>query len=253
MTGRELPERLEELMAGYVLGNLTSEEAEELQQQLTEHPQLSTEIDRLQEVLELIPYALPAVEPPPHLRSAILETASRDRTLFKNRNTSSQKRVSNRPFLWSSVLGSVAAILALAFGLDNYHLRQQITTTQAQIARQKDVISMLQQPNTHLVSLKGMDRAAAASGSIVVTPGEPKAVLILQNLPVLPKGQFYQLWSVVNGEKIPWEQFAANERGAVFVKLSLPSHSELTTLVVTLEASPSPKNSTGPMVMTSQL
>ena len=75
MTESLLPERLEELIAGYVLGNLSSEEAEELRQLLTEHPKLSAEIHRLQEVLELMPYALPEVNPPQHLRSAILEAA----------------------------------------------------------------------------------------------------------------------------------------------------------------------------------
>jgi putative transposase len=106
---------------------------------------------------------------------------------------------------------------------------------------------------TQLVSLKGMDQASAASGNIVLTPGEPKAVLILRNLPVLPTGQFYQLWSVVNGEKIPWEQFNANNKGAVFVKLSLPSNFEMTDLVVTVEVLSAPKGPAGPMVMSSNL
>lgn len=242
MTGQELPERLEELMAGYVLGNLSSEEAEELKRLLTEHPELTTEVNRLQEVLELIPYALPEVEPPQHLRSALLDTADADR----NYNSVPPRKLKRSLLLGSRVVGSVAALLALVLGLDNYRLRQQIT-------RQKDVIAMLQQPNTQLVSLKGMDQASAASGNIVLTPGEPKAVLILRNLPVLPKGQFYQLWSVVNGEKIPWEQFNANKKGAVFVKLSLPSNFEMTDLVVTVEVLSAPKSPAGPMVMSSNL
>ncbi len=121
------------------------------------------------------------------------------------------------------------------------------------LERQKDVISMLQNPNTHLVSLKGMDMAAAASGSIVMTRGESKVVLILQNLPVLPKGQFYRLWAVVNGENITSGQFNASLQGAVFTKLSTPPSSEVTALVVTIEVSPTPKRPDGPMVMTSYL
>lgn len=54
-------QELEELMAGYVLGNLTPEEAEKLRQLITEHPQLDTEVNRLQELLELMPHALPEV------------------------------------------------------------------------------------------------------------------------------------------------------------------------------------------------
>ena len=239
-----LPERLEELIAGYVLGNLSPEEAEELKQLLTEHPELSTEVHRLQEVLELMPYALPEVAPPHHLRSAILEATDS----IKGVSTSVRSRLP-----WSKIAGSIAALLVLALGLDNYRIRQHLSTMQAQVARQKDVIAMLQNPNTHLVSLKGMDMASAASGSIVMTPGEPKVVVILQKLPVLPKGQFYQLWSVVNGEKIPSGQFNAGSQGTVFVKLATPPSSEVTALVVTVEVSPAPKSPSGPMVMTSTL
>ncbi|HLO49215.1 MAG TPA: anti-sigma factor [Kamptonema sp.] len=259
MTEPLVPERLEELMAGYVLGNLNPEEAEELTRLLTENPALATEVDRLQEVLEVMPYALPEIAPPSHLYSAIMEAATttnvavKNPTISENPNSLPQKKLKLLPIRWSLIVGSVAALLALAVGLDNYRLRQQITKLEAQVVRQKDVIAMLQQPNTHLVSLKGMAQASAASGSIVITPGEPKAVLILKNLPVLPSGQFYQLWSVTNNEKIAWEQFNTNERGTVFVKLSLPANTEVTTLVVTIEASPILKDPAGPMVMTGTL
>lgn len=259
MTQPLLPDRLEELMAGYVLGNLSSEEAEELRQLLQEHPELIKEVALLQEVLEVIPLALPDVEPPPHLRSAILETFTADRIgrqnshISKPPNLLSKGEVKRSLFRWSWVLGSAAALLALAFSLDNYRIRQRMTTLEATVARQKDVIAMLQQPNTQLVSLKGMDQASAASGNIVVTPGEPQAVLILQNLPILPKGQFYQLWSVVNQEKVPWETFKTSEQGTVFVKLSLPTNFDVSALIVTVEASPVSKTPTGPMVMTGTL
>ena len=245
MAGPLLPERLEELIAGYVLGDLSSTEAEELRQLFTENPELSTEAHRLQEVLELMPYALPEVNPPQHLRKVILDAANAE-----IKRNSTLKRF---PSAWSKVATAIAALLVLTLGLDNYGVRQQLSTIQAEVDRQKDVIAMLQNPNTHLISLKGMDMAAAASGSIVMTPGESKVVLILQNLPVLPKGQFYQLWAVVNGEKIPSGQFNASSQGAVFTKLSTPPSSKVTALVVTVEVSPTPRKPDGPMVMTSFL
>lgn len=245
MTAPLLPEQLQELIAGYVLGNLSSQEAEKLRHLLTERPELNTEVHRLREVLELMPYALPEVEPSQHLRGVILEAAN---VPIKHNGT--RKR---SPLSWKITASSVAALLVLILGLDNYRIRQQLGTVQAQVARQKDVIAMLQNPNTHLVSLKGMDMASAASGSVVMTPGEPKVVLIVQNLPVLPTGQFYQLWAVVNGEKVSSGQFNATSRGTVFVKLATPPTSEVTALVVTVEVSPTPKSPTGAMVMTSDI
>ena len=260
MSGHFLPERVEELIAGYVLGNLNSEEAEELRRLIAENPELGTEVNRLQEVLELMPYALPEVAPPPHLRSAILEASEAE---IKRSQTAAPAsyvlptRFANagtlRHLPWRNIAGSIAALLVVAFGVDNYLLRQQLGTMQAQADKQKDVIAMLQNPNTHLVSLKGMDMASAAAGSIVITPGEPKAVLILQNLPVLPKGQFYQLWSVVNGEKIPSGQFNPSSRGSVLVKLPTPPTSDVAALIVTVEVSATPTSPSGPMVMTTTI
>jgi hypothetical protein len=97
---------------------------------------------------------------------------------------------------------SIAALLLMLLGWNNYQLRQNLITAQTEVAYQKDVVAMLQNPETHLVSLKGMDMAARASGRVIMTPGEPKSVLILQNLPTLPQGKYYQLWSIVNGKKV---------------------------------------------------
>ncbi|HEY9692662.1 MAG TPA: anti-sigma factor [Oculatellaceae cyanobacterium] len=245
MTEPLLPERHTELMAGYVLGNLSSQEAEEFNQLLKEHPELNTEINSLQEVLALMPYTLSEIEPPPHIKEAVLQTVHSE---MQRKPT--QKRFS---LPWSQIAGALAATFILALGWDNYHLKQQVSTLEIEAARQKDVIAMLKNPDTHLVALKGMDRAQKAGGSVVMTPGEPKSVLILQNLPILPKGQFYQLWAVVNGEKIPSGTFNANSQGTVLVKLATPPTSEVTGLVVTVEASPVPQIPSGPMVMTSNL
>ena len=271
MTAPLPPEYLEELLAGYVLGNLSPEEAEDLQQILLDRPELVAEVQVLQEVLAVLPYALPVMEPSSQLRQSILDALivnnsldhsqenSLDHALNQSINNQSNPRnKANRPswqrsIPWRKVIGGIAVLVAVAIAVDSYRLRQQVTAMQRQISGQRDLIAMLQQPNTRLVSLKGMDQAVTASGNIVVTPGESKAVLILQNLSPLPDGQAYQLWSIVNNQKIPWEQFRVDQKGTVFVKLSLPENQSVTRLAITVELSPPPLEPTGPMVMTSDL
>lgn len=75
LSPKDLPQQLEELIIGYVLGNLSPEEAEEFGQLLAENPQLVTQVNLWQEALEFLPYALSEVKIPPHLRSAILNAA----------------------------------------------------------------------------------------------------------------------------------------------------------------------------------
>ncbi len=243
------PDHWQELMAGYVLGNLTPEEAEELQQLLSAHPELGEEMHSLQNVLAVMPYALPEVQPAASVRSRILTAAqNQEDQIVPIRQRDRRPSMT----LWG---GSIAAILAVAIGLDNLNLRQQLATTQAKIASQKDLIAMLQAPQTKLVTLKGMDQMSKAAGNVVITPGEAGAIVVLQDLPILPAGQTYNLWAVANGQKVSAGNFIANPQGRVFVKVPLTSATSdlVTNLVVTIETSPTPLSPQGPMVMTSNL
>ncbi len=241
-------DKLDELMAGYVLGNLSSEEAEELQQLLTIQPQKIQDLEELKETLAMMSYSLPAVEPPPQLWDSIIESIERDR-----QPKSTQKFQKQFSLISYQIASSIAALLVITLGFNNYQLRQNFIAAKAEVTYQKDVVAMLQNPETHLVSLKGMDMAAKASGRIIMTPGEPKSVLILQNLPVLSSGKYYQLWSIVNGKKVASGQFNANQNGTVLVKLPTPSASDVTGLMITLEAVSNSDNLNPLMVMTSSL
>jgi len=244
------PDHWQELMAGYVLGNLTPEEAEELQQLLAATPELGEEMHSLQEVLAAMPYALPEVQPSPAVRSRILTAAQHQPDQIVPMRRRDRRR--SMALRWG---GSIAAVLALVIGLDNLNLRQQLSTTQAKIASQKDLIAMLQAPQTKLVTLKGMDQLSKAAGNVVITPGEAGAIVVLQDLPTLPPGQTYNLWAVANGQKVSAGNFIANPQGRVFVKVPLTSATShrVTNLVVTIETSPTRLSPQGPMVMTSSL
>jgi hypothetical protein len=79
------------------------------------------------------------------------------------------------------------------------------------------------------------------------------AILLMQNLPVLPPGKSYQLWCVVNGKKIASGNFNSNPQKKVFVKVPFSVTSDISALAVTVEVSPNPPMPKGPMVMTSSL
>ncbi len=66
-----------DLAAGYVLDDLSPEEAARLRQALAENPTVSQEIKSFEETLSLLPYGLPTVEPAADLKSKILSAASR--------------------------------------------------------------------------------------------------------------------------------------------------------------------------------
>ncbi len=57
-TPNSTPKRLEELAAGYVVGNLDPEEAEEFRQLLQENPELVTQVNLLDDLLGDVLYTL---------------------------------------------------------------------------------------------------------------------------------------------------------------------------------------------------
>ncbi len=65
--------QIQELAAGYVLGDLDAEETQMLEAVLQTYPELQVEIDRFLATLGLFPLALTDCDPPPHLEAAILQ------------------------------------------------------------------------------------------------------------------------------------------------------------------------------------
>ncbi|MEM1253745.1 MAG: hypothetical protein AAGI69_15040 [Cyanobacteria bacterium P01_H01_bin.21] len=128
------PQEIQELAAGYVLGDLTSAEAEAFQSLLAETPELQSEVVSLQEALAMMPYGLEEVKPERELRSQILSAANAELL-----QTSPLPKKTRRP--WT--ISTVAAGLALVCGLATLHLSGQVRLlrVQAPIAEQGDDIS----------------------------------------------------------------------------------------------------------------
>lgn len=248
MTGSKQFPNSEEILAGYVLGNLEPEEVEQVKQQLEANPELQAQVSKLQETLALMPYGLPQSNPPPGLRDRILQASSQCEQV----PVSQTKSFFRRDRL-SFAFGSIAALLALMLGWDSYRLRGQLAATQFELAQQQDLVALLRSPNNRLISLAGMNAAQSASGSLMIAPYGEKAVLAVKNLQPLPQGKTYRLWAVSNGKKIGCGKFAPNAEGTVFLELSLEGLQTATEVVVTIEPTPGPSQPTGAMVMTSTL
>ncbi len=238
MTESLTPEAIEILAAGYVVGDLDRTEVEVFEQMLAENPALVTEVKQLQATLDQVVYSLNSVEPPPHLQSAILASAT---TTFRP----SQHKQSRLP--WRTVMGGVAALLILYLGVDNYRLRQDYRIAQ-------DINTLLQQSQTQLFSLKGVNASDLAAGSFVVNLEQRQGILAVQNLVPPPTGKVYRLWAIADGEKIPCGTLKINPQGKVLDKFWMSADfydTGISRLFVTLESSETTRYPTGVTVMQS--
>lgn len=231
------PKNIEDLTVGYVLGNLCPQEAEEFIQLLAENPQLNREVERWQEVLALLPYAYPQT-PPARLHSAIMDVVEKPLQIAPT-----NKRL---VLSWNKMVAPIAAILALALGVDNYYLRQSYSQA-------KEVVAILQGAENHVFALKGKAQSRAV-GSVFMDFEANKAAIALQDLPPPPVGKAYWLWAVVEGKTIRCGKFQVSAGGASLDNISIPAgayqeESEISQLFVTLESAVAPTRPSQEVVM----
>ncbi len=265
----------QELLAGYILGNLSPEELIQFKQHLEQHPEHKVELERLQRTLTLLPLALSEGKAPKDLKARIRKSARETQEEFalfatdkKLLADSSKKREPLRS--WHKIVTSIAAATIAILGFQTYRLQQQVAKTESQLAqlrqalaegetvranfvRYQETISLLHQPNNRLLSLTGSESSVKASGSLVLIPQQKIAILVLQNVLKPPKQQLYQMWAVVDGRKVSCIKFRPDRDGTVFLKMPANSWVGTPMVVITLEPegeTPQPK---GTMVITSPL
>ena len=208
MTKNHQSHNLEEILAGYVLGDLDEAELAWFNQQLAANPHLREQVTQLESTLSLMPYGLPknVSESNLDLRSQILAQAQ-PKTVYPK-------------YRWSWTIAGITTVGALLLGINNLGLRQQIAITEDRLQQQQEFISLLRQPNNRLVALRANDDAITTSGSLFISPHSDTAVLTLKNLDSLPGKQVYRLWAISQDKKIGCSNFTPNAKGEVHLNLS---------------------------------
>jgi anti-sigma-K factor RskA len=236
----------EDRLVEYVLGEMRREEAQALEGLIQTDAQLATEVRRLRQVFELMPYAT-LEEPPVDLRARILDAAvARAQPVAKNAPRPAARAA--RRVVWSRFIAAAAAMVALAFGFDSWRTRQEL-------ALQREVTVALQEPNVvRSFALAGTGPASGAVGRVTLDLDAKKGAVVLKGMPALPAGEVYRLWAAVGDKSVPCGQFTAGSDGAVLAQFVVPVESytaPIGKLFVTVEPASLPDAPTGPRVMES--
>ncbi|MGD1861767.1 MAG: anti-sigma factor domain-containing protein [Leptolyngbyaceae cyanobacterium] len=247
------------LAAGYVLGDLTSEEEVQVAQLLSTNPAMQQEVDALRVSLRLIPHGSDMVTPPAYLENQIM-AAFEASEVSETSVTSTANEVTHRQFTppprsrsWAKLVAalSIPALLLLAF--DNFRLRRQFSLAQGD--RNPEVASILQQPQSRLVALQGDNSA----GTLLFTPGQWEQVIVsIADLPPLPPDQIYRMWlSLDNGQPFLCGEFTTDENGSVYVTLnppeSIPEGVKAQTVFVTQADTSAPLEPVGEPIIVGEI
>jgi Anti-sigma-K factor rskA len=204
------------LMAAYVLGDLSKEEARSFEQLLHDNPELQVELTELQQSLEQL-YGTEEVMPPAHLKGQILSAVTGSATGSTTDSATgsildsipgSIRRTPIRLSQWAmGGLSLAAAGLIAILGTQNYLLRQSLYALR----------SAPNQPPSESLTLDLAPVEGAESGQIkvVVNPTQLTAVVQAQNLPPLGADQVYALWTVVSADA----PVTADDKGAILTAI----------------------------------
>lgn len=203
-----LPSECEQLLiAGYVLGNLSSSEAALFKEILADNPELIRQVAELQQALSLA-YEFPEIPPPAELRAKILATEVNEPiTTITRHNKNSRNRLAF-PLVklpWLKVLGAFATAAIIGLGIANYRLWQTLQTA----ALEAPVFKQL------VYTLRGTQRAKGGVVILSVNPNGLEGQLEVANLPPLPSDRVYVLWTVV-GKDVP---FTTDNKGAILTAI----------------------------------
>jgi anti-sigma factor RsiW len=276
-----------DLVAGYVLDDLSPEEAAQLDQMLADTPELQHEINAFQDTLSSLPYDLPLTEPSEGLKRNILDAARRsmgDSTVETHTNITRINRsnvvpiASARSRQWKrwipSISIGIAAIAVAALCIEHVQLGQkmqqmaslqkklegtnmEVQTLRNELKASQSIAQLVSDPQTHTYALVGEGSTQGnlrPAARVFAKPGDRNVTIVAQNLPQLPEGQIYRFWSATKASPTPMfcGQFQQDSSGtAQWTASDDTCMTNPLQMMITIEAVNNPITSPGPVVMQS--
>jgi hypothetical protein len=221
MTESISPAQLQDLLAGYVLYDLSPEEAATLAELLAANPDLQQDIDQLQQTLELA-YDGDPVSAPESLKKAVMQAAIAAAAPTRPAAVPVPAPEPSGPARrWGRLWGAAAAALIAGLSLSNLMLWRTLQVERA---------SRLGE-DTLTIALGSADDLTPAQAQVVINPDTLVGSLTVENLPPLEPGSVYVLWTVVDPnaaetlddkDAILTTVFTVDDQGRVSQPIDLP-------------------------------
>lgn len=178
-------DHLDELMAGYVLDALSPQEQAEVEQILQQGaPEMREQLRSLGEVMALLAHTTQQAAPG-SLRARVLSIPA---SSMPSQATILPLRAARR-WPWRAMGGAIAASLFIALAIDNYQVRQRVSTLEAVLAEQHPT------EENYAFELHGRGMATDASAIVLLDAHTGRVFVGVTNLPPLSADETYYLWA----------------------------------------------------------
>lgn len=206
-------ESLQQDLAAFALGSLDAEATADVRRHLSHCADCQGVLREYEEVMRLLPHALPIVEPSPSARAALLS-----RVQDGQRGGTSARRRWSVPAHWYAIAAAAILLLAtvtVAMWSQNATQAPESPLGLVDELRRRDTVQML--------AMMGSEHAPAAVGQIIVDPGDTRAALMVSGLPAPPSGYEYQFWFVQPDDtRVSGGVFSVDANGSAIVAIDAP-------------------------------
>jgi anti-sigma-K factor RskA len=244
---------LREAAGLYALGALPPDERVLFEQHLATCDECQRELRTLDAVVNILPYAVPQIDPPPVLRRRVLAAVGVDAAYGAAAAPGARRSFATAAWL------SAAALLVMALGLGAYsvslrsrvsglevRLREAMTRldrTEQQLAsatrdadRAQVRLAVLTAPDMKQVDLAGQPSAPRAAGRAFLSRSNG-LLFAASQLPPLPAGRIYQVWFLTPGAPVSAGLIAPDQDGRATAAFNVPAAAAPTGVAVSIEPS----------------
>lgn len=257
-----------DLLAGHALGALDEDERASLERHLEQGcPVCAPELLAMQGVAEAIALSVPAVEPRPEVRRALLARATAVVPIARRAGASG---IGGRTLALAASVSLLLLAGAVGWGSSlqqrlqraerqRVELAADLAAARAQLSRNEVEraallrhLAVLGASRLQQVQLAALPPAPSANGRMFVDPGSGDALFSARGLPALPSDRTYQLWFIAGGKPVSAGVFdvGAQGDGRLLVD-AVPSAAPIDAWAVTVEPAGGVPQPTGEMVLKS--
>jgi anti-sigma-K factor RskA len=255
---------IEELLPFYALDALTDEERKLVELYLREHPDARQELEELSKTADVLPLSVPAIEPSPDTKNALMARVNADARAKSSRQSQPSRREIRFEtfFRIFTLAGAVLAIIWVIFlNVQVRNLQDQVSHLNDALVAQSKSLSQINEKLSHAtpssvitVALKGTNFRPQAQGQLIGDPNNQSAVLVVDGLAQLEAGKTYQVWFIKGQTPVSAGLLSidAKGQGVLIVTADAPINS-FSALGISIEPDGGSQQPTGNIVVLNDL
>jgi len=233
----------QELLTAYALDAIDPADGQALTEHLATCEECRVELIALRETGSLLAYASPAAVPGDHVRAQILKQVQAEAVRSQAAQVVQMPQRSRT--VWPNLMRMAAAIafIALLTGVlvlwrrdarlqaEMRELSRQVEAQQSEIqrnrdlmARQKEVLALLNSDAATKIQLMGSQTAPNARATLMFDKKTGRAVLLTEGLPMTSADKAYEVWFIPRGHSpMPGRMFTVDPSGHAMIAEQMPS------------------------------